>query len=116
MHAGRLIDGRSPTVRTHMDVAIDGNRITNVVAHDDALHAQRRVIDASAHTVLPGLIEFHTHLQPDLGEAHGRAWLAFGITTVRSPGGTPYEAVEQREAIDAGVRIGPRIFNTGYLL
>jgi Tol biopolymer transport system component len=116
VHAGRLIDGRTANARDNVDIVIDGNRIVQVVAHDIALHAQRRVIDAAAHTVLPGLIEFHTHLQPDFGEAHGRAWLAFGITTVRSPGGTPYEAVEQREAIDAGVRIGPRIFNTGYLL
>jgi len=45
-------------------------------------------------------------LQPDYGESQGRAWLAFGITTVRSPGNTPYEAVEEREANEAGVRPG----------
>ena len=65
---------------------------------------------------MPGLIEFHSHLQKDFGEAQGRALLAFGITTVRSPGSTPYEAVEDREAIDAGVRLGPRVFGTGYLM
>ena len=36
-------------------------------------------------TVLPGLIESHTHLSKAFGEAQGRAWLAFGITTVRNP-------------------------------
>ena len=51
-----------------------------------------QVVDASNLTVMPGLIEFHSHLQPDFGESAGRAWLAFGITTVRSPGNTPYEA------------------------
>src|SRR5205085_3462428 len=42
--------------------------------------------------------------------------LAFGITTVRSPGNTPYEAVEEREANEAGVRPGPRVYGTGYLM
>ena len=65
---------------------------------------------------MPGLIEFHSHLQKDFGEAQGRAWLAFGVTTVRSPGNTPYEAVEDKEANEAGVRIGPRVYGTGYLM
>ena len=51
------------------------------------------MVDATASNlyVMPGLIEYHSHLQKDFGEAQGRAWLAFGITTVRSPGNTPYE-------------------------
>jgi Amidohydrolase family len=65
---------------------------------------------------MPGLIEWHTHLQPVYGEAHSRAYLAFGITTVQSLGGIPYEAVEEREAIDAYRRTGPRIFSTGYVI
>ena len=71
---------------------------------------------ASTLTVMPGLVEFHSHLQPDFGESQGRAWLAFGVTTVRSPGNTPYEAVEEREANEAGVRPGPRVYGTGYLM
>ena len=62
------------------------------------------------------MIEFHSHLQPDFGESAGRAWLAFGITTVRSPGNTPYEPVEEREASEANVRIGPRVYGTGNLM
>jgi hypothetical protein len=72
-------------------------------------------VDASNLTVMPGLVEFHSHLQKDFGESQGRAWLAFGITTVRSPGSTPYEYVEDREANEAGVRPGPRVYGTGYL-
>ena len=116
VHAGTLVDGTSPVARRDMDVVISRNRITSVVPHSDAAHAGGDVIDASGLTVMPGLIEFHTHLQKDYGESHGRAWLAFGVTTVRSPGSTPYEAVEDREAIDAGTRVGPRVFATGYLL
>jgi hypothetical protein len=35
---------------------------------------------------------------------------------VRSPGSTPYEGVEDREAVDAGVRTGPRVVAAGYLM
>ena len=116
VHAGRLLDMKSPTLRSNVDVVITGNRITSVVPHADSHHAKSEVVDASNLTVMPGLTEFHSHLQKDFGAAHGRAWLAFGVTTVRSPGNTPYEAVEDREANEAGVRPGPRVFGTGYLM
>jgi len=116
VHAGRLLDMKSATPRTNVDITIDGNRIVSVAAHSDAAHAKARVVDASSQTVMPGLVEFHSHLQKDFSAAQGRAWLAFGITTVRSPGNTPYEAVEDREANEAGVRPGPRVYGTGYLM
>ncbi len=87
-----------------------------MVPHAAANHLKAEVVDASDLTVMPGLTEFHSHLQKDYGAAQGRAWLAFGITTVRNPGNTPYEHVEDREANEAGVRPGPRVFGTGYLM
>jgi Tol biopolymer transport system component len=116
VHAGKLVDGRSATARSGMDIVIEGNRIVSVSPHSAALHANAKVVDATNFTAMPGLIEFHSHLQKDFGEAEHRAWLSFGITTVRSPGNTPYEGVEDREANDAGVRQGPRIFTAGYLM
>lgn len=116
LHAGRLVDGKNVTARPNMDVVIEGNRIVRVEPHSASLHTGAAVIDASNLTAMPGLIEFHSHLQKDFGEAEDRAWLAFGITTVRSPGNTPYEGVEDREANEAGVRLGPRIFTAGYLM
>jgi Tol biopolymer transport system component/imidazolonepropionase-like amidohydrolase len=116
VHAGTLVDMKSATPRTDVDIVIDGNKIVRVAAHAAANHTGRQVVDASNLTVMPGLIEFHSHLQKDFGESAGRAWLAFGITTVRSPGSTPYEAVEDREANEAGVRVGPRVYGTGYLM
>jgi len=118
VHAGKLLDMKSATERSNVDIVIDGNKITSVAAHSDAAHTPGnnvQVVDASNLTVMPGLVEFHSHLQKDFGESQGRAWLAFGITTVRSPGNTPYEYVEDREANEAGVRPGPRVYGTGYL-
>jgi len=116
IHAGRLVDMKSDVARENMDVVIAGNVIASVAPHSDAAHANVRVVDAGTRTVMPGLIEYHSHMQKDLGEAHERAALAFGITTVRSPGSTPYEGVEDKEAVDAGVRIGPRVVAAGYLM
>jgi Tol biopolymer transport system component/imidazolonepropionase-like amidohydrolase len=116
VHAGKLVDMKSPQARSDVDIVIDGNKIVSVAAHADANHAGGQVIDASNLTVMPGLVEFHSHLQPDFGESEGRAFLAFGITTVRSPGNTPYEPVEEREANEAGVRPGPRVYGTGNLM
>jgi Tol biopolymer transport system component len=116
IHASKLVDGKSATARSNIDIVIEGNRIVSVGPHSASLHSNAKVVDATNLTAMPGLIEFHSHLQKDLGEAEDRAWLAFGITTVRSPGNTPYEGVEDREANDAGVRQGPRIFTAGYLM
>ena len=112
IHAGRLWDGRSASVSTNMDIVLDGSRIKSVEQHRDALHAGH-VLDASTETVIPGLIEIHSHLVKSYGEVLGRLWLSWGITSVRSPAGNPFEDVEQREAVESGVRIGPRTFMAG---
>jgi hypothetical protein len=116
VHAGVLIDMKTPAQQTDADIIIEGNRIKSVLAHAASNHTRGQVVDASNLTVMPGLINFHTHLQPDFGEAQGRAFLSFGVTTVVSPGGVPYEAVEERESSDANLRTGPRVFSTGHLL
>ncbi|MBI3492143.1 MAG: PD40 domain-containing protein [Acidobacteria bacterium] len=115
VHAGKLLDMKSAAERANVDIVIDGNKITSVAPHADSNHAGGQVVDASNLTVMPGLVEFHSHLQKDFGESQGRAFLSFGVTTVRSPGNTPYEYVEDREANEAGVRPGPRVYGTGYL-
>jgi Tol biopolymer transport system component/imidazolonepropionase-like amidohydrolase len=112
LHAGRLFDGRANMAREKVDIVIDGNRIVKVESHRADLHTGT-VIDASAGTVVPGLIESHAHLAKGYGEALGRIWLSFGITTVRNPAANPFEAHEDREAIESGVRIGPRVLATG---
>ncbi|HEY7291438.1 MAG TPA: amidohydrolase family protein [Vicinamibacterales bacterium] len=115
VHVGTLVDMKSDAPRSNVDIVIEGNRIRAVEPHSEGHHGLQAIL-APELTAMPGLVEFHSHLQPDFGEAQGRAWLAFGVTTVRSPGNTPYEAVEEREASESGVRTGPRVFGTGYLM
>jgi Tol biopolymer transport system component/imidazolonepropionase-like amidohydrolase len=115
VHAGRLIDGRQQTARTDMDVVIEGHRIRSVEPHRADLHTGT-LVDASGQSVMPGLIEGHGHQLLEDGTLFGRVHLAYGITTVRSPGAVPYEGIEGRESIESGRRVGPRVFMTGYLL
>jgi Tol biopolymer transport system component/imidazolonepropionase-like amidohydrolase len=112
IHAGHLWDGRSATLRDNVDIVLEGNRIKSVEPHRAALHVGK-VIDASNETVTPGLIEIHSHLEPEYGESLGRIWLAWGVTTVRNPASNPFEGQESREAIESGARAGPRVFTTG---
>ncbi|MDX1646954.1 MAG: amidohydrolase family protein [Longimicrobiales bacterium] len=112
LHAGRVFDGTSSQLRRDMDIVIDGNRIVRMRGHDDALH-DRRVVDASDGVVIPGLLEMHMHGGLGSGESAGRQWLAFGVTTVRTPSADPYEMVEAREANAVDRRIQPRVFGTG---
>jgi Tol biopolymer transport system component len=115
VHAGRLVDGVQTSARTDVDIIIEGHRIRSVEPHAAALHTGT-VVDATGLSVMPGLIEAHGHALKEHGTMFGRVHLAYGITTVRSPGGVPYEVIEEREAIESGRRVGPRLYLTGYLL
>ena len=126
VHTGYMFDGQTDRLRTDVDIIIDGHRIAAVENHSASLHEEVRqqarekneasktsisdpIFDASSLTVIPGLIEMHTHQSP----VTHRIGLAYGVTTVREPVTNAYQAVEMREAIAAGVRPGPREFFTG---
>ncbi len=113
VHAGHLFDGKTNTLRNDVDIVVEGNRIRSIEPHRADLHTGE-TIDASGLTVMPGLIEIHSHLNKDYGEKLGRIWLSYGVTTVRNPAGNPYESTEDRESFESGARIGPRFFTTGY--
>lgn len=113
VHAGRLFDGVSDRLQENVDIVIERNRIRGVAPHNPSAHTGT-VVDATGLTVMPGLIEMHGHSFVEYGEPLGREWLAYGVTTVRSPAGTAYGSIELREAVDAGVRVGPRLFAAGY--
>jgi imidazolonepropionase-like amidohydrolase len=113
LRAGRLFDGTSNSYISNVDITINGHRIETVGPVDPDTPLPVR--DASDSTVIPGLFESHAHIgDHNLSEQQGRAWLAYGITSVRDPGSNPYLANERREAWDSGRRTGPRTFITGH--
>ena len=136
IRAGTLIDGRSDSPRTNQVIVIRGNRIEKV---QDAAAAQiptgAKVIDLSQATVLPGLIDAHTHiflqgedpaeggydvqlLRQGLAFRAARATVAArraleqGFTTIRDveTEGAGYGDIGIKQAIEQGYIPGPRIF------
>lgn len=119
---GELLAGRS--------VIVDGDRIVAVTGAGDVPAEGPRVIDLPDHTLLPGLIDCHTHLvgEPDDGQGNAalltrtgaqealsgvrnaRDTLQAGFTTVRDVGTfRAFVDVALRDAIDAGWLAGPRM-------
>ncbi len=128
IQAGRLIDGLSATPRERATIVISGDRIVGV---QDGFQAPpgARVIDLRTATVLPGLIDAHTHLtgegtghalvraatETPLDDAvratvYARRTLEAGFTTVRNVGARGGADVALKRAIDAGLVPGPRIW------
>ncbi len=114
----RIWDALAPRYQQG-DLVLEGNRIAGIAPVGSVSSAGRKIIDASGLVVMPGLIDMHTHRQVQgagYGTRMGRALLSMGITATRSPGGAAYHAAEDREAIDAGLRLAPREFNCGEAL
>ena len=129
IRAGRLIDGISGEPASGVLILIEGDRITGVYRDLDP-PAGARVLDLSAYTVLPGLIDAHTHVcfapqdgkDPVLtksmpfralqGAAAARASLNAGFTTLRDidSEGAGFADVAVRDAIQQGLIPGPRLF------
>jgi imidazolonepropionase-like amidohydrolase len=129
IRAGALFDGTSETVQRDVTIIIRDGRIAEV-GRGLATPAGAQVVDLSGHTVMPGLIDLHTHLMSDpsdlgrdrgaflfqypdrallKGVGHARVTLMAGFTTVRDVGAPGTTALALRDAIAEGLVPGPRI-------
>lgn len=109
IRAGRIFDGLGPEYLLNHEIVIQDNRIAEVrpwTSEDSGA----RVIDATEHAVIPGLIDLSARQAFASGERLGRTWLAFGVTTIRETVSNLPEAIERQESWRSGRRIGPRLF------
>jgi len=133
IRAGKMLDVERGQYLPDRAIRIEDGRIVSVTPWTSNSRSGGRFIDWSAYTVLPGLIDLHTHLIGDIssaditaplsssaardalmGVAHARATLNAGFTTVRDVG--TYRAfvdVALRNAINAGQVEGPRMYVAG---
>jgi len=129
--AGSLFDSNSATLLTNQVVLIEGDRITDVGPADRIkIPDGAQVLDFSKATVLPGLIDVHTHMFPTridgkeadflhstftyrmaIAVADAERTLRAGFTAARDAGshGTGEADVDLRDAINHGVIPGPRM-------
>ena len=133
--AARLIDTKNGRVVDNPIVLISGDRIQAVGRSGEiSIPNGTRVLDLGSATLLPGLIDLHTHLN-DEPEFHGVAFhtlsaprmaiigakgarmtLDVGFTAVRNVGSSHYADVALRDGINAGDVPGPRMQVTGPMI
>jgi imidazolonepropionase-like amidohydrolase len=128
VHAGRLIDGTSTTVREQVSILVEGERILDVQP-GFVRPPGAQLIDLSRATVMPGFIDSHTHITSELGPnaiveavtlgavdaavrstVYAKRTLDAGFTTIRNLGADGGADVALKRAINGGFLPGPRIW------
>jgi imidazolonepropionase-like amidohydrolase len=131
--ADRMVDVLTGRVIDHPLVTIIDGRISSV-GQGSAPPPDARHIDLKGMTLLPGLIDMHTHLTSDprfsgyrrlqftdnfwtvVGVANAQKTIEAGFTTVRNVGSANFDDVAIKQAIEQGIVTGPRIVPATYAI
>lgn len=132
IRAGHVVDVHTGNEAADQTILVTGDRITAIAATASTpKQAGDQEIDLRALTVLPGLIDVHTHLTDDtnfdpyhelstsvaksalIGARNAKVTLEAGFTTVRNVGADGYADVDLRDAINEGLVPGPHMQVSG---
>ncbi len=132
IHAGKLITAETNQMLSEQTIIVDGNKIIAIEGGYKTPAAGDTLIDLRQHTVLPGLMDMHTHFSSQIsatsygegqrlneadyalrGAVFAEKTLMAGFTTVRELGDSHHVSVALRKAIAQGFVKGPRIYAAG---
>ncbi|MDT7809769.1 MAG: hypothetical protein QOJ70_3582 [Acidobacteriota bacterium] len=117
----RIVTMRGDEVIERGTVLVEDNRIKAVGARVEIPAGAKR-IDLAGKTIIPGLIDVHSHMSYDtldiIPEKQWPYWanLAYGVTTTHDPSAATQTVFAQSEMVKSGAMVGPRIFSTGFVL
>ena len=131
IRAGRLLDVKTGQMLTDQTIVIENDKIVRVMSGAASADPGATVIDLSNATVVPGMIDAHTHITGDpwhhgynglaistartalYGAQYAKVTLEAGFTTIRNVGAPGYADIDLRDAINSGGVVGPRILASG---
>jgi hypothetical protein len=119
LRGARVISMNGAEVIEDADLVVTNNRIAAVGRRGSVeVPADADVIDAAGKTIIPGLVDTHSHMRPAFSVHKKEAWtylanLAYGVTTTRDPQTSTTDVLTYGDRVTAGTMIGPRIYSTG---
>lgn len=132
IHAGKLITADNDKVLSEYTVIVENDKIIAVESGYKTPTESDQLIDLKNHTVMPGLMDMHTHFSSQMGPGaytedfllneadvalrgatFAEKTLMAGFTTVRELGDTHHTSTALRKAINQGYVKGPRIYTAG---
>ncbi len=117
----RIITMKGDEVIENGTILIDKNKIT-AIGTNLSVPEGARVINASGKTIMPGIIDVHSHLRASSdGVSPQQDWsyyanLAFGVTTSHDPSANTEMVFSQADMVRTGAMVGPRVYSTGTIL
>lgn len=117
----RIITMKGDEVIENGTIVIDKNKIT-AIGTNVGIPEGARVINASGKTIMPGIIDVHSHLRASAdGVSPQQDWsyyanLAFGVTTSHDPSANTEMVFSQADMVRSGAMVGPRVYSTGTIL
>ncbi len=119
LKGARILTMNNGTIIENGDILIENNRIIGI-GNSGSLDVpnKAKIIDVSGKTIMPGMVDTHSHLRTYAGIHKKQVWsyaanLAYGVTTTRDPQTGTTDVLTYFDLVKTGQMLGPRAYSTG---